>query len=153
MMMPEAGIAVKALNTKCTKMPSIRRNRRLRHVVEASTANPAAVAAIACSPDPYPSDGPGVNYLVTRDLVDDVDAYEHGVIDHQTLIACREIKWRETQDFDRRQHGYAKCQHKYRHEWKVLYSTPERKLTAFGARRHALRVRTANCMFLPQAAH
>jgi hypothetical protein len=51
------------------------------------------------------------------------------VIDHQTLIARREIKWGETQDFDRRQHGYAKCQHKYRHEWKVFYTTPERKLT------------------------
>ncbi|KAJ7788542.1 hypothetical protein B0H14DRAFT_3504171 [Mycena olivaceomarginata] len=31
---------------------------------EASNSNPAAAAVI---PDPYSSDGPGVNYLVTRD--------------------------------------------------------------------------------------
>jgi hypothetical protein len=82
-----------------------------------------------CSPDPYPSDGPGVNYLVTRDLVVDVDAYEHGVTDHQTLLARREIKWGESKDFDQRQQGYAKCLQMYRHEWKAIYTTPERKLT------------------------
>ncbi|KAJ7834324.1 hypothetical protein B0H14DRAFT_2590913 [Mycena olivaceomarginata] len=101
-------------------MPVIRRNRRLRHVVETSTANPAAVAVITCSPDPCPSDGPGVNYLVTRDLVVVVDTHEHGLIDHQMLLARREIKWGETQYFDQRQH---------RHEWKALYTTPEHKLT------------------------
>jgi hypothetical protein len=69
-----------------------------------------------------------VNYLVTRDLIDDIYAYEHSVIDHQTLIVRREIKWGETQDFDQHQCGYAKCQHKYKHEWKALYTIPERKL-------------------------
>ncbi|KAJ7726029.1 hypothetical protein B0H14DRAFT_2641197 [Mycena olivaceomarginata] len=72
------------------RMPSIRRNRRLRHLVATSNSNPAVIAVI---PDPYPSDGPGVNYLVTRDLVADVDDYEHGSIDYSTLIARREIKW------------------------------------------------------------
>ncbi|KAJ7304799.1 hypothetical protein DFH08DRAFT_976576 [Mycena albidolilacea] len=81
------------------------------------------------SPDPYPSDGPGVNYIVTRDLVADVDAYEQGQIDRQTLLSRREIKMGESKDFFRRRHGYAKCQRRYRHEWKAMYTTPERKLT------------------------
>ncbi|KAJ7804033.1 hypothetical protein B0H14DRAFT_2612850 [Mycena olivaceomarginata] len=115
--------------TSARRMPAIRRNKRLRHVVEASNSNPAAAAVIVYSPDPYPSDGPGVNYLVTRDLVVDVDDYEHGLIDYQTLIARREIKWGETQDFYQRQHGYTKCLSMYRHEWKAFYTTPERKLT------------------------
>ncbi|KAJ7320708.1 hypothetical protein DFH08DRAFT_818967 [Mycena albidolilacea] len=115
--------------TPARRMPAIRRNKPLRHVVEASNSNPAAAAVIVYSPDPYPSDGPGVNYLVTRDLVVEVDDYEHGLIDYQTLIARREIKWGETQDFYQRQHGYTKCLSMYRHEWKAPYTTPERKLT------------------------
>jgi hypothetical protein len=92
-------------------MPA-QRNRRLRQVVTASHTNPAAVAAMQAllssyilfrlsspSPDPYPSDGPGVNYLVTCDLVADVDDYVQGIIDHQTLIAHRAIKMGESKDF------------------------------------------------------
>ncbi|KAJ7302571.1 hypothetical protein DFH08DRAFT_988982 [Mycena albidolilacea] len=57
-------------------MPAVRRNRRLQNIVRTSLSNPVAVAAI---PDPYPSDGPGLNYIVTRDLVADVAAYELGL--------------------------------------------------------------------------
>jgi hypothetical protein len=81
------------------------------------------------SPDPYPSDGPGVNYLVTRDLVDDVVAYEQGLIDHSTLLSQREIKLGESLDFGQRLCGYRSCQQMYRHDWKAIYTTPERKLT------------------------
>jgi hypothetical protein len=44
------------------------------------------------SPDPYPSDGPGLNYIVTHDLVADVAAYELGFINYPTLLARHEIK-------------------------------------------------------------
>ncbi|KAJ7311781.1 hypothetical protein DFH08DRAFT_973864 [Mycena albidolilacea] len=70
-------------------MPSVRRNRRLQNVVRTAHFNPLAVVGI---PDPYPSDGPGVNYLVTRDLFADFVAYEQGLIDHTTLLSRREIK-------------------------------------------------------------
>jgi hypothetical protein len=76
-------------------------------------------------PDPYPSDGPGVNYLVTRDLV----AYEQGLIDHTTLLSRRKIKLGESLDFGQRLCGYRPCQQLYRHEQKVIYTTPKRKLT------------------------
>ncbi|KAJ7121076.1 hypothetical protein C8R44DRAFT_877387 [Mycena epipterygia] len=111
---------------KAKQMPAIRRSRRLRKVIRTSNVNPAAVAAI---PDLYPSDGPGINYLVTRDLVADVDAYEQGLIDHQTLLAHREIKLGESGDFNQRLRGYVQCQQMYRHEWKAVYTTPECKLT------------------------
>ncbi|KAJ7801012.1 hypothetical protein B0H14DRAFT_2615702 [Mycena olivaceomarginata] len=107
-------------------MPAIHRNRRLQNIVRAASLNPVAVAVI---PDPYPSDGPGVNYIVTRDLVADVAAYEQGQIDQQTLLSRREIKMGESKDFFRRRHGYAECQRRYRHECKAMYTTPERKLT------------------------
>ncbi|KAJ7128013.1 hypothetical protein C8R44DRAFT_733402 [Mycena epipterygia] len=53
----------------------------------------------------------------------------NGLIDHQTLLAHREIKLGESWDFDQRLRGYVQCQQMYRHEWKVVYTTPERKLT------------------------
>jgi hypothetical protein len=81
------------------------------------------------SPDPYPSDGPGVNYLVTRDLVADFVAYEQGLINHTTLLSRREIKLGESLDFGQRLNGYRPCQQLYRHEWNAIYTTPERKLT------------------------
>ncbi|KAJ7760757.1 hypothetical protein B0H14DRAFT_3511064 [Mycena olivaceomarginata] len=108
------------------KMPAVRRNRRLQDVVRTSLLNPGAVAIM---PDPYPSDGVGVNYLVTRDLVTDVVAHEQGLLDDQGLLSRREIKLGESQDFDQRLPGYRACQHMYRHEWKVVYTTSERKLT------------------------
>ncbi|KAJ7745620.1 hypothetical protein B0H14DRAFT_2637096 [Mycena olivaceomarginata] len=107
-------------------MPAIRRNKRLQDIVRTVTLNPAAVAAI---PDPYPSDGPGVNYIVTRDLFGDFEAYEQGLIDHQILLSHREIKMGESKDLVQRKQGYARCQRRYRHEWKAMYTTPERKLT------------------------
>ncbi|KAJ7331463.1 hypothetical protein DFH08DRAFT_814770 [Mycena albidolilacea] len=103
------------------------RNRRLQNIVQAATMNPGAVAAI--KPDPYSSDGPGVNYIVTRNLVVDVEAYEQGRIDKQMLLSRREIKMGESKDLVQRRHGYAKCQKLYRHDWKAMYTTPERKLT------------------------
>ncbi|KAJ7835332.1 hypothetical protein B0H14DRAFT_3871126 [Mycena olivaceomarginata] len=60
------------------------------------------------SPDPYPSDGPGINYLITHDLVADVNAYERGLIDHQTLLARQEIKLGESTDFKQRRHRHPK---------------------------------------------
>jgi hypothetical protein len=60
---------------------------------------------IGSSPDPYPSDGPGVNYIVTRDLVVDVEAYEQGLINHQILLSHREIKLGESKDLVQRRHG------------------------------------------------
>jgi hypothetical protein len=81
------------------------------------------------SPDPYPSDGPGVNYLVTHDLVADLVAYEQGLIDHTTLLSQRKINLGESLDFGQRLCGYRPCQQLYRHELKVIYTTPERKLT------------------------
>ncbi|KAJ7301288.1 hypothetical protein DFH08DRAFT_827695 [Mycena albidolilacea] len=107
-------------------MPAVRRNRRLQDVVRTSLLNPGAVALL---PDPYPSDGAGVNYLVTRDLVTDVAAHEQGLLDDQGLLSRREIKLGESQDFDQCLPGYRACQHMYRHEWKVVYTTSERKLT------------------------
>ncbi|KAJ7301073.1 hypothetical protein DFH08DRAFT_827852 [Mycena albidolilacea] len=91
-------------------MPA-QRNQRPRQVVTTSHTNPAAVTVILPSPDPYPSDGPGVNYLVTCDLVADVDAYTQGIIDYQTLIMHKEIKLGESKDFEQHQHRYAQCQH------------------------------------------
>ncbi|KAJ7762263.1 hypothetical protein B0H14DRAFT_2633947 [Mycena olivaceomarginata] len=91
-----------------------------------SLSNPLAVAAI---PNPYTSDGPGVNYLVTRDLAADVTDYEQGLIDYSTLLARREIKLGECLDFGNRLCGYRPCQKKYRHRWRATYTTPERKLT------------------------
>jgi hypothetical protein len=82
---------------------------------------------IGSSPDPYPSDRPGVNYIVTRDLVVDVEGYEQGLIDHQILLSW-EIKLGESKDLVQRRHGYVQCQRRYRHEWKVMYTTPEHKL-------------------------
>ncbi|KAJ7856093.1 hypothetical protein B0H14DRAFT_3448653 [Mycena olivaceomarginata] len=70
-------------------MPAVRRNRRLQNIVRTSLSDPVAVAAI---PDPYPSDRPGLNYIVTRDLVADVATYELGFINYPTLLARREIK-------------------------------------------------------------
>ncbi|KAJ7301297.1 hypothetical protein DFH08DRAFT_978928 [Mycena albidolilacea] len=107
-------------------MPAVRRNRRLQDIVRTSILNPGAVALL---PDPYPSNGAGVNYLVTRDLVTDVAAHEQGLLDDQGLLSRREIKLGESQDFDQRLPGYRACQHMYRHEWKVVYTTSERKLT------------------------
>ncbi|KAJ7702860.1 hypothetical protein B0H14DRAFT_3527146 [Mycena olivaceomarginata] len=104
-------------------MPAVRRNRRLQNIVRTSLSNPVAIAAI---PDPYPSDGPGLNYIVTRDLV---AAYELGFIDYPTLLARREIKLGECRDFKQRLCGYRACQRIYRHEWKAYCTTPERKLT------------------------
>ncbi|KAJ7834533.1 hypothetical protein B0H14DRAFT_2590812 [Mycena olivaceomarginata] len=118
----------KALVGFCGQSAEYEVHQRLRHVVVTSNTNPAAIAVIVCSLDPYPSDRPRVNYVVTRNLVD-VDAYEHGVIDYQTLIVRQEIKWGETRDFNQRQHSYVKCQYMYRHESKAFYTTPERKLT------------------------
>ncbi|KAJ7861123.1 hypothetical protein B0H14DRAFT_2576265 [Mycena olivaceomarginata] len=46
-------------------MPAVRRNHRLQNIVRTSLSNPVAIAAI---PDPYPSDRPGLNYIVTHDL-------------------------------------------------------------------------------------
>ncbi|KAJ7768036.1 hypothetical protein B0H14DRAFT_2632941 [Mycena olivaceomarginata] len=77
------------------------------------------------SPDPYPSEGPGVNYFITRDLV----AYKQGLIDHTMLLSRRGIKLEENLDFGQRLCGYRPCQQLYRHEWKVIYTTPERKST------------------------
>jgi hypothetical protein len=71
----------------------------------------------------YPSDGPSVNYLVTHNLVVNVDAYKQGLIDYQTLLTQWEIKLGESQDFDWCQHGYALCQQLYRHKWKAVYTT------------------------------
>ncbi|KAJ7789655.1 hypothetical protein B0H14DRAFT_3502770 [Mycena olivaceomarginata] len=72
-----------------------------------SLSNPVAVAEI---PDPYPSDGPGLNYIVTRDLVADVAAYELGFIDYPTLLARCEIKLGECRDSKQRLCGYWACQ-------------------------------------------
>ncbi|KAJ7300982.1 hypothetical protein DFH08DRAFT_827953 [Mycena albidolilacea] len=107
-------------------MAGFPQSRRLKNIVTTSSSNPVAVAAI---PDPYPSDGPGLNYIVTRDLVADVAAYELGFIDYATLLARREIKLGECKDFGQRLCGYRACQQMYRHEWKAYYTTPERKLT------------------------
>ncbi|KAJ7861727.1 hypothetical protein B0H14DRAFT_2575853 [Mycena olivaceomarginata] len=112
-----------------TRSMPAQRNRRLGQVVTTSHTNPAPIAVILPSPDPYPSDGPSVNYLVTRDLVADVDAYAQGIIYYQSLIVHREIKLGESRDFEQHQHRYGQCQHLYRHEWKALYTTPEHKLT------------------------
>ncbi|KAJ7833933.1 hypothetical protein B0H14DRAFT_2591141 [Mycena olivaceomarginata] len=100
-----------------------------------SISNPPAVAVI---PNPYPSDGPGANYIVTRDLVADVVDYGQGLIDYPTLLAKREIKLGECLDLGQRLCGYRPCQHMYRHEWKAVYTTPEHKLT-FGARQDVFR--------------
>jgi hypothetical protein len=62
------------------------------------------------SPDLYPSDGHGINYLITHDLVADVNAYERGLIDHQTLLVRREIKLGESTDFEQCRHRYSQCQ-------------------------------------------
>ncbi|KAJ7824591.1 hypothetical protein B0H14DRAFT_2597125 [Mycena olivaceomarginata] len=84
--------AVKALYMMCDDhhelpMPPFRRNHRLHDVVRTSNVNPGAVAAI---PDLYPSDGPGINYLITRDLVADVDAVVQREIDKPGLLATTE---------------------------------------------------------------
>ncbi|KAJ7729890.1 hypothetical protein B0H14DRAFT_2640348 [Mycena olivaceomarginata] len=81
------------------------------------------------SPDLYPSDGAGVNYLVTRNLVTVVVAHEQGLLDDQGLLSRREIKLRESQDFDQCLPGYTACQQMYRHKWKAVYTTSERKFT------------------------
>jgi hypothetical protein len=60
----------------------------------------SSVFAQRVQPRPISQQQARVNYLVNRDLVVDVDAYEHGLIDYPTLIVRREIKWGETQDFD-----------------------------------------------------
>ncbi|KAJ7871638.1 hypothetical protein B0H14DRAFT_2570649 [Mycena olivaceomarginata] len=44
------------------------------------------------SPTLIPATGPGLNYIITRDLVADVAAYELGFIKYPTLLARREIK-------------------------------------------------------------
>ncbi|KAJ7850411.1 hypothetical protein B0H14DRAFT_3451975 [Mycena olivaceomarginata] len=61
-----------------------------------SISNLSAVTVIL---DPYPSDGHGANYIVTRDLVVDVVAYNQGLIDYPTLLARHEIKLGECLDF------------------------------------------------------
>jgi hypothetical protein len=80
-------------------------------------------------PGPVSQRWPSVNYLVTHDLVVDIDTHEHGLINHQTLFARREIKWGKPNILISIKHGYAKCQYMYRHEWKALYTIPEHKLT------------------------
>ncbi|KAJ7312768.1 hypothetical protein DFH08DRAFT_821930 [Mycena albidolilacea] len=102
------------------------RNRRLQNIVQAATMNLGAVAAI---PDPYPSNGPGVKHIVTRDLVVDVEAYEQGRIDKQMLLSHREIKMGESKDLVQRRHG------------------------ASGARQVAFHAQGAHRVFLSQAAH
>ncbi|KAJ7710065.1 hypothetical protein B0H14DRAFT_3902791 [Mycena olivaceomarginata] len=98
-------------------MPAVRRNRRLQDVVRTSLINPGAVALLwafhcSCSasfastrrlsPGPYPSDGAGVNYLVTRDLVTDVVAHER--VSSTTKVSSPGAKsnWGKIQDFDQR---------------------------------------------------
>ncbi|KAJ7741616.1 hypothetical protein B0H14DRAFT_2637823 [Mycena olivaceomarginata] len=106
-------------------MPAVRWSRRLQDIVRTSLVNSVAVAIL---PDPYPSDGARVNYLITRDPVTDI---VEGLLDYQGLLARREIKPGESQDFifDQCLPGYRLCQQMYRHEWKAVYTTSERKLT------------------------
>ncbi|KAJ7840195.1 hypothetical protein B0H14DRAFT_3140548 [Mycena olivaceomarginata] len=67
--------------------------------------------------------------LVTRNLVTDVVAHEQGLLDDQGLLSRGEIKLGGSQDFDQCLPGYRACQQMYRHEWKAVYTTSERKLT------------------------
>ncbi|KAJ7323808.1 hypothetical protein DFH08DRAFT_1028562 [Mycena albidolilacea] len=105
------------------QMPAVRWSRRLQDIVRTSLVNSVAVAIL---PDPYPSDRARINYLVTRDPVTDI---VEGLLDYQGLLARREIKPGESQDFDQCLPGYRPCQQMYRHEWKAVYTTSERKLT------------------------
>ncbi|KAJ7888911.1 hypothetical protein B0H14DRAFT_2562066 [Mycena olivaceomarginata] len=106
------------------QMPAVRWSRRLQDIVRTFYSYSASTQRL--SPDPYPSDGARVNYLVTRDPVTDI---VEGLLDYQGLLARREIKPGESQDFDQCLPGYRLCQQMYRHEWKAVYTTSERKLT------------------------
>ncbi|KAJ7669693.1 hypothetical protein B0H14DRAFT_2657768 [Mycena olivaceomarginata] len=121
------------------QMPAGRSNRRLQNLIRTFHLNPLAVTV---SPDPYLSDGPGLNYLVTHNLVTDVVAYEQGFIDHPTLLARREIKLGESPDFGQRLCGYRPCKQMYRHEWKAVYTTREQHLVQ-DETRFARRLRTS----------
>ncbi|KAJ7799903.1 hypothetical protein B0H14DRAFT_3491123 [Mycena olivaceomarginata] len=85
-------------------MPAVRWSRRLQDIVRTSLVNPVAVA-------------------ILTDIVE-------GLLDYQGLLARREIKPGESpKDFDQCLPGYRPCQQMYRHEWKAVYTTSERKLT------------------------
>ncbi|KAJ7788374.1 hypothetical protein B0H14DRAFT_2628339 [Mycena olivaceomarginata] len=93
---------------------------------ETSLVNSVAVTILASAPIRIPATGPASTTLVTRDPVTDI---VEGLLDYQGLLARREIKPGESQDFDQCLPGYRPCQQMYRHEWKAVYTTSERKLT------------------------
>ncbi|KAJ7017609.1 hypothetical protein C8F04DRAFT_1332956 [Mycena alexandri] len=97
-----------------------RPNRRLRSIKRGNAA---------AKPNPYLSDGDGVNYMLLRRLHEDVEAYERDEISLTELNDRTDIKLGESGNFPRRRKEYKLCEAMYELTWIAHYSTPTRKLT------------------------
>ncbi|KAJ7881529.1 hypothetical protein B0H14DRAFT_2565761 [Mycena olivaceomarginata] len=81
---------------------------------------------IAAIPNPYPSDGPGLNYIVTHDLA--LPPMNWASSTTRLYSQGAKSKLGECRDFEQHLCGYRVCQRMYRHKWKAYCTTPERKL-------------------------